>query len=120
MPTRLARRVLLRARGQSLDHRGAAGRDADQSLDREKADLGKYQDEYNHKLRMLIDAKVEGREIVTPPGEDEPVVVNLMDALRASVAKATEGPRHEASGGQASQENGGQPSNAGGEEGKSS
>ena len=57
-----------------------------------KLDLGKYQDEYNHKLRMLIDAKIEGREIVTPPGEDEPVVVNLMDALRASVAKTEKGP----------------------------
>jgi DNA end-binding protein Ku len=52
-----------------------------------KFDIAKYQNEYAHKLRMLIEAKVEGREIVTPPGEEEPVVVNLMDALRASVAK---------------------------------
>jgi len=56
-----------------------------------KFDIGKYQDEYTHKLRMLIDAKVEGREIVAPPGEEEPAVVNLMDALRASVAKASKG-----------------------------
>jgi DNA end-binding protein Ku len=56
-----------------------------------KFDIGKYQDEYTHKLRMLIDAKVEGREIVAPPSEEEPAVVNLMDALRASVAKAQEG-----------------------------
>jgi DNA end-binding protein Ku len=53
-----------------------------------KVDLSDYQDEYVHKLRMLIDAKVEGREIVTPPGEEEPVVVNLMDALKASLEKA--------------------------------
>ncbi|HVU89218.1 MAG TPA: Ku protein [Pirellulales bacterium] len=53
-----------------------------------KVDLGDYQDEYVHKLRMLIDAKVEGREIVTPPGEEEPAVVNLMDALKASLEKA--------------------------------
>jgi DNA end-binding protein Ku len=54
-------------------------------------DITKYKDEYVHKLRELIDAKVEGREIVTPPSQDEPVVVNLMEALRASVAKANKG-----------------------------
>jgi DNA end-binding protein Ku len=57
-----------------------------------KLNLGQYQDEYVHKLRMLIDAKVEGREIVTPPGEEEPLVVNLMEALKASVAKAGKRP----------------------------
>ncbi len=53
-----------------------------------KFDIAQYKDEYVNKLRTLIDAKVEGREIVTPPGEDEPVVVNLMDALKASLARA--------------------------------
>jgi len=56
-----------------------------------KFDIGRYKDDYVDKLRALIEAKVEGREIVTPPGEEEPVVVNLMDALRASVAKASKG-----------------------------
>ncbi|HEY1603946.1 MAG TPA: Ku protein [Pirellulales bacterium] len=56
-----------------------------------KFDIAKYRDEYVHKLRTLIEAKVEGRELVTPPGAEEPVVVNLMDALRASVAKAHRG-----------------------------
>ncbi len=52
-------------------------------------DISKYQDVYAQKLRMLIDAKVEGREIVTPAGDEEPAVVNLMDALRKSVERAS-------------------------------
>ena len=80
-----------------------------------KVDLGEYQDEYVHKLRMLIDAKVEGREIVTPPGEEEPVVVNLMDALKASLEKANKRSRSQPCG-QAGQEARGQPSFGGRQE----
>ncbi len=57
-----------------------------------KFDITKYRDSYADKLRALIAAKVEGREIVAAPAEDEPVVVNLMDALRQSVAKAQRKP----------------------------
>ena len=52
-------------------------------------DITKYKDEYSTKLRTLIEAKIEGREIVAPPDEEAPQVVNLMDALRESVAKAS-------------------------------
>lgn len=53
----------------------------------EKFDLASYKDEYQQKVRELIDAKVEDREVVTPAAEDEPDVVNLMDALKKSVAR---------------------------------
>jgi DNA end-binding protein Ku len=44
-----------------------------------------YRDEYQQGLRDIIDAKIEGREIVTPEVEAPPKVVNLMDALRRSL-----------------------------------
>ena len=48
-------------------------------------DFDSYHDEYQQGLREIIDAKVEGREIVTPEVEAPPKVVNLMDALRKSL-----------------------------------
>jgi DNA end-binding protein Ku len=48
-------------------------------------DFGSYRDEYQDGLRQIIDAKIEGREIVTPEVEGPPKVVNLMEALRKSL-----------------------------------
>jgi DNA end-binding protein Ku len=57
-----------------------------------KFDLTGYRDTYVDKLTQLIEAKVQGREIVTPPAADEEAqVINLMDALRQSVAKVQAG-----------------------------
>ncbi len=42
---------------------------------------------YTERLRTLIQAKVHG-EIVAPPEIEKPHVVNLMDALSESVARA--------------------------------
>jgi DNA end-binding protein Ku len=51
-------------------------------------DFSAYKDTYQDKLKEMVEAKVEGREIVAAPGEeDEPEVINLMDALQASVRK---------------------------------
>ncbi len=55
-------------------------------------DLGHYKDAYREKLTELIEAKVEGKEIVTAPIPEEPEVLNLMEALKESVAKAREVP----------------------------
>jgi DNA end-binding protein Ku len=44
-----------------------------------------YRDEYQIGLREIIDAKIEGREIVTQEVEAPPKVVNLMEALRKSL-----------------------------------
>jgi DNA end-binding protein Ku len=51
----------------------------------EKFDYAEYVDHYQEKVRSLIEAKVAGRELVTPEVDEEPEVVNLMDALRRSV-----------------------------------
>jgi DNA end-binding protein Ku len=48
-------------------------------------DFGSYRDEYQDGLRQIIDAKIEGREVVTPEVEAPPKVVNLMEALRKSL-----------------------------------
>jgi DNA end-binding protein Ku len=53
-----------------------------------KFDLAKYQDEYTDKLRKLIEAKVAGQEIVAQPVQEHAQVINLMDALKASLATA--------------------------------
>ncbi|HVD27133.1 MAG TPA: Ku protein [Mycobacteriales bacterium] len=56
-------------------------------------DPTQYHDDYRDALQQVIDAKVEGREIVEQPAEQEDTgsVVDLMAALRASVAAAKKG-----------------------------
>src|SRR3954454_4607396 len=48
-------------------------------------DLAAYRDDYQVGLREIIDAKIEGREVVAPEVEAPPKVVNLMEALRKSL-----------------------------------
>jgi DNA end-binding protein Ku len=48
-------------------------------------DFESYRDDYQAGLREIIDAKIEGREIVAQEIEAPPKVVNLMDALRKSL-----------------------------------
>ena len=56
-------------------------------------DPGQYHDDYREALQEVIEAKVEGREVVEQPVEQEDTgsVVDLMAALRASVAAAKKG-----------------------------
>jgi DNA end-binding protein Ku len=54
----------------------------------DEADLSDFKEEYNERLHDLIDAKVKGREVVMPTADAEPDVINLMDALKKSVAQA--------------------------------
>ena len=56
-------------------------------------DPDQYHDEYREALEQVIEAKVEGREVVEQPveAEDTGSVVDLMAALRASVAAAKKG-----------------------------
>ncbi|MFK7820889.1 MAG: Ku protein [Planctomycetaceae bacterium] len=49
-----------------------------------------YEDSYVTKLKQLIEARVEGKELVSPDGSEEPEVINLMDALKASVERVKE------------------------------
>ena len=51
-------------------------------------DLGQYQDQYTVKLKQLIEAKVNGHELVAAPQSEPRQVLSLIDALKASVAEA--------------------------------
>ncbi|MBL8729118.1 MAG: Ku protein [Planctomycetes bacterium] len=54
----------------------------------EDFDLGSYSDRYVTKLKQLIELKVAGQEVVQVPDHEEPKILNLMDALKKSVAEA--------------------------------
>jgi DNA end-binding protein Ku len=56
----------------------------------EEFDLSLYQDQYTERLTRLIESKVSGAEIVEAPLSEAPSVINLMEALKASVSKAQE------------------------------
>ncbi|MDD4565194.1 MAG: Ku protein [Eubacteriales bacterium] len=51
-------------------------------------DPAKYKDEYQIKLRALIETKISGREVVAAESESPGKVIDLMEALKASVEKA--------------------------------
>jgi DNA end-binding protein Ku len=54
-------------------------------------DFRSYRDEYQEGLREIIDAKIEGREVVAQEIEAPPKVVNLMEALRKSLDAVSAG-----------------------------
>jgi len=51
-------------------------------------DFARYRDTYKDKLTKLIQLKVEGQEIVQVRDPEEPKIINLMEALKRSVAEA--------------------------------
>ena len=51
-------------------------------------DASKYKDEYQEKLRMLIETKISGKEVVATKSDGPNKVIDLMEALRDSVKKA--------------------------------
>jgi DNA end-binding protein Ku len=50
-----------------------------------------YENDYRNELRAMLEAKVEGKEITAPEPAPEVPVVDLMEALKRSVAQAQEG-----------------------------
>ena len=50
-----------------------------------------YQNEYRNELRAMLEAKVAGQEIARPEPAPEAPVVDLMEALKQSVAQAQKG-----------------------------
>ncbi|HEX6896488.1 MAG TPA: Ku protein [Bryobacteraceae bacterium] len=48
----------------------------------------KYHDTYRDNLQTLIDAKVKGQEVVTPPHAEPAKVIDIMEALKQSLAVA--------------------------------
>lgn len=51
-------------------------------------DFAAYKDQYTQKLTRIIEAKVEGHEVVAVADPEEPRILNLMEALKQSVARA--------------------------------
>ena len=51
-------------------------------------DPGELTSEYRSQLRELLEAKLEGREIAVPEPVVEAPVIDLMEALKRSVAEA--------------------------------
>jgi len=51
-------------------------------------DFAEFRDPYVAEMTELIELKVEGKEIVAVPEPEEPKIINLMDALKASVENA--------------------------------
>ena len=57
----------------------------------EDFDFASYDDNYRERLERLIAAKKKGNEVAAPEEEDEPEVINLMDALKQSVERSRSG-----------------------------
>jgi DNA end-binding protein Ku len=51
-------------------------------------DYSRYRDLYKEKLTKLIQMKIEGKEVVQVHDPEEPKIINLMEALKRSVAEA--------------------------------
>ena len=62
-----------------------------EAFEKPKFSMAEYKDHYVEELTKLIEAKVQGKELVSPPAAEEPEVINLMDALKKSVAAARKG-----------------------------
>ena len=52
----------------------------------------KYHDTYRDNLQSLIDAKIKGQEVVTPPAAEPAKVIDIMQALKQSLAAAKKPP----------------------------
>jgi DNA end-binding protein Ku len=57
----------------------------------QKFDPDNYKDRYREAMSELIEAKLEGQEVVAEKAPPQTKIVDLMDALRASVEKARSG-----------------------------
>jgi DNA end-binding protein Ku len=57
-------------------------------MSQDSLDFEKYRNTYTDKLTALIEAKLAGKEVVTPPQAEVPQVTNLMEALQQSIAQA--------------------------------
>ncbi|MEZ5964776.1 MAG: Ku protein [Planctomycetota bacterium] len=54
----------------------------------EDFDIAAYKDDYVQRMKELIQLKIEGKEVVAAPEVEEPKIINLMEALKRSVAEA--------------------------------
>jgi DNA end-binding protein Ku len=54
----------------------------------DELDLTEQSDAYTDRVRELIEAKVQGKQLVTPTPVEEPPIVNIMEALKRSMKEA--------------------------------
>ncbi len=59
---------------------------------------GKYHDNYREKLLELIEAKIKGQKVAVAPQPEKEKVIDLLQALEASVAKVREKKGHKKTG----------------------
>jgi DNA end-binding protein Ku len=53
----------------------------------DQLDLNRYSDRFVEKLQQLIQIKIEGKQVVAPQEPETPPVIDLMDALKKSLAE---------------------------------
>ncbi|MFL5328476.1 MAG: Ku protein [Gemmataceae bacterium] len=56
-------------------------------------DFASYQDEYTGRVQDLLEAKAAGKTVPVAAPEEEPAIINLMDALRESLKEAKSSPK---------------------------
>ena len=54
----------------------------------DKFDFAQYEDTHRERVERLIAAKLAGEELTAPDEEEEPEVVNLMEALKQSIGRS--------------------------------
>jgi DNA end-binding protein Ku len=58
-----------------------------QASSSERFDFAGYKNVYKERMTALIETKVAGKEVVAPPPQEDRQIINLMDALRQSIAQ---------------------------------
>jgi DNA end-binding protein Ku len=54
----------------------------------DRFDVAQFKDDYAEQMRKLVEAKVAGQEVVAPPEEPAPRIINLVEALKQSIAES--------------------------------
>jgi DNA end-binding protein Ku len=60
---------------------------------KKKLDLADFPEHYSQRVKELVEAKIAGKQIATPAADEHPPVINLMDALKKSLATAKSSPK---------------------------
>ncbi len=60
---------------------------------KKKLDLADFPEHYSQRVKELVEAKIAGKQIAKPAADEHPPVINLMDALKKSLATAKSSPK---------------------------
>ncbi len=66
-----------------------------QQLDRDKFEPERFRDTWADKVREAVEKKVAGEEVVAPPEAPKAQIIDLLEALKRSVAQVQEAPKAE-------------------------